>query len=73
MYGEKAGLASITMEGDQIVFRYPALPGGVIARDLPSLGSHIRAGKNAYWMRVDLSNEEWRTKLLEVVSAIIKK
>lgn len=73
LLGEKAGLNSITIEADQIVMRYPSLPEGVSNRALLPINAQVRAGKNAYWMRVDVTNEDWRERLLQVLSAIIKK
>jgi transcription-repair coupling factor (superfamily II helicase) len=47
---DAAGLASISLEGDQLVLRYPPLPEGVSSRNLPNLGGPVRTGKNAYWI-----------------------
>jgi transcription-repair coupling factor (superfamily II helicase) len=70
---EAAGLASVAMEGDQIVLRYPLLPEGV-TRVMPSAGPGVRAGKNAFWMPVSSSNgKDWRVRVLEALSAIIKE
>lgn len=72
LLGEKAGLTSITIENDQLVLRYPALPEGVPSRELISPDARLRAGKNAYWMRVDLSDEVWREDLVDVLGRIEK-
>jgi len=72
LLGEKAGLTSITIENDQLVLRYPTLPEGVPARELVSPDPRLRAGKNAYWMRVDLSEEVWREDLVDVLGKIGK-
>jgi len=80
---ETAGLASVMMEGEQIVLRYPPLPEGVTSRNLPSIDLEVgigvvRTGKNAYWMPLGSKNGNgesspaWREKLLDVLSAIIK-
>jgi transcription-repair coupling factor (superfamily II helicase) len=68
---EAAGLSSITIEGDQLVLRFPPLPEGMPARNLPSIGLQTRAGKNAYWIPFDDGSQEWRPRLLESLSAII--
>jgi transcription-repair coupling factor (superfamily II helicase) len=68
--GEKAGLASVTLESDQIVLRYPPLPEGVNSRDLPNLGPHIRAGKNAFWLPYAARPEDWRERLLDALVEI---
>jgi len=68
----RAGLVSITLEGDQIVMRFPQLPGGVGSRDLPWVGPQIRAGRNAYWMKIDLDHQTWRDELLAALNVIIQ-
>jgi transcription-repair coupling factor (superfamily II helicase) len=71
LLAEKAGLASITVEADQMVLRYPPLPEGVPSRNLPLIGYQARSGKNAYWMPLVSSEGEWNERLYSVVSAII--
>jgi transcription-repair coupling factor (superfamily II helicase) len=69
---EASGLSSVSVEGDQIVLRYPQLADGMAARNLPFRGAHLRAGKNAYWMRSTIDHpEEWKPILLEALSAIM--
>jgi transcription-repair coupling factor (superfamily II helicase) len=73
---EAAGLASVAMEGEQIVMRFSPLPEGA-SRHLPHVGPGIRSGKNAYWMPAGGGNgggknsREWRMRLLDTLSAII--
>jgi transcription-repair coupling factor (superfamily II helicase) len=70
---ERIGLASVAMEGDQLVLRYPPLPEGV-TRPMPNLGPGIRAGKNAYWMPAkDNGGTPWKERLLEALSAVISE
>lgn len=71
LMGEKAGLISITAEGDQLVLRYPPLPEGVTTRDLPQVDPSLRAGKNAYWVQFDPDAEDWRAKLVDYLNLII--
>jgi len=68
--GEKAGLSSVSVEGDQIVLRFPPLPEGVSSRDLPPINPQVRAGRNAYWMSLTAAGAEWTDKLLQVLSSI---
>ncbi len=68
----RAGLVSISVESDQIVLRFPQLPSGVNARDLPPIGLQTRPGRNAYWMKFDPDDESWRINLLAVLDAIIR-
>jgi transcription-repair coupling factor (superfamily II helicase) len=65
-----AGLASIAVEGEQLVLRFPPLPEGVATRNLPPL-SRARAGKNAYWMLANFDDEGWRQNLMDVLSEIV--
>lgn len=63
---ERAGLASVSMEGGQIVLRYPAPPEGTPAQRLPDLAPDIRGGKNAYWCTFGKA-ADWRERLLEAL------
>lgn len=67
---ELAGLASVSMEGEQVVLRFPPLPEG-LSRKMVNLGPGIRSGKNAYWIQGN-SSQNWRDRLLEALSAIIE-
>jgi transcription-repair coupling factor (superfamily II helicase) len=71
LLAEKAGLASVSAEGGQIVIRYPPLPEGVQTRDLSGLpdlsGLGVRKGKNALWMPVV---EDWYERLGKVLERL---
>ncbi|HEY9077211.1 MAG TPA: transcription-repair coupling factor [Anaerolineaceae bacterium] len=69
---EAAGLASVSMEGDQIVLRYPQLAEGVTTRNLRNIGLGTRTGKNGYWLPIDKNNLEWQSRLLDVLLTIIE-
>jgi transcription-repair coupling factor (superfamily II helicase) len=71
LLAEEAGLASVSVEGEQIVLRFPALPESVPARQLPSIGPLARTGKNAYWMPLGSDEQDWRERLIQVLFAII--
>ena len=66
---ELCGLASINLEGDQIVLHYPALPEGIKVRELHDIGADIRRGKNAYWMPVN-GELDWRERLPKVLGLL---
>jgi transcription-repair coupling factor (superfamily II helicase) len=70
--GEQAGLASIANEGDQIVLRFPPLIEGMSAPELPPIGHQTRPGKNSYWMKFNLDDNEWKDRLIRVLSEIIR-
>jgi len=70
---EAGGLASVTVEGEQIVLRYPPLPDGVTSRNLPNIGPLVRSGKNAFWLPLGTDEQEWKTRLFETLSVVIKE
>ncbi len=72
LLAEKAGLSSVTLENDQLVLRFPPLPEGLPPRNLPSLGSYVRTGKNAYWMPVNGSVVHWKERLLEILNRLVE-
>lgn len=67
---EEAGLASVSVENDQLVLRYPPLPDQAQTRNLPFLRPGIRIGKNSYWLPFAAHLEDWRERLLEALAAI---
>ena len=71
--GEAAGIESISINNNQILLSYPALPNGIKDRGLPDIDPNARAGKNGYWVNItDLSSEEWKTRLLNILQKIQK-
>ncbi|OGO39428.1 MAG: transcription-repair coupling factor, partial [Chloroflexi bacterium RBG_16_57_11] len=66
LLAERAGLASIGVEGKQIVLRYPE---GVIPEDLPDLGPHIRVGKVALWLGFT-ELEGWMEYLFDILQKL---
>lgn len=72
LLAEKAGLASITIESGQLVLRFPHQVEEGGKKELPSLGEHTRAGRNAYWMPFDKMKENWQTRLEEALKLIIE-
>jgi transcription-repair coupling factor (superfamily II helicase) len=63
LLAEQAGLASIVIEGQQIVMRYPE---GSIPEGLPDLGPNVRVGKVALWLGFSESNV-WMEELVEIL------
>jgi transcription-repair coupling factor (superfamily II helicase) len=72
LLAEKIGLSSVTLEGDQLVLRYPPLPEGVTSRNLPEIGEGARAGKNAYWLAL-AGEEDWQKRLTQLLQAFLTK
>lgn len=68
---ERAGLASVTVESGQLVMRYPQLPDGFPARNLPFINTSVRSGKNSYWMPLNADSRAWQNELLQALSEII--
>ncbi|GAP15083.1 transcription-repair coupling factor [Longilinea arvoryzae] len=70
LLAEKAGLASVTLENDQLVLRFPPLPDGFPARNLPNLGPQARAGKNAYWLSLNGDPDGWKELLIDTLRKV---
>jgi transcription-repair coupling factor (superfamily II helicase) len=74
LLAEKAGLASLSSEGGQIVLRYPPLPDGLSARDLshiPDLSAlGVRRGKNALWMVMG-EDDTWLPRLWATLEKLV--
>ncbi len=69
---ETAGLTSITVENQQLVLRFPPLPEGTPARNLPQLPVKSRPGKNSYWLPMPEDEETWKQNLIEGLQEINK-
>ncbi len=72
LLAEKAGIASISKEGEQIILRFPPLAEGQKARSLPLLGENIRASKNTYWVAFTDAKEEWKLRLILILQRLIE-
>jgi transcription-repair coupling factor (superfamily II helicase) len=66
LLAERAGLASIAVEGKQIVLRYPE---GAIPEGLPDLGPYVRVGKLALWLGF-IELEDWTAHLFEILQKL---
>ena len=72
LLAEEAGLASVTVENDQFVLRYPFLTESSPPRNLTSVGQLARTGKNAYWMHKGGDENDWKERLLALLYIIIR-
>lgn len=71
--GEAAGIDSVSINNNQVLLSYPALPNGIKDRGLPDIDPNVRAGKNGYWVNItDLSKDEWKVRLLNILQKIQK-
>ncbi len=71
LLAEKARLASIGVEGSQIVLKFPTTTKDTIDLNLPRLGKNVRIGKSSYWMPKD-GKEDWKAHLLSMLRIIIE-
>jgi len=69
LLADKAGLATIGNENNQIVLRFPT---GSIPPGLPELGPHVRIGKTALWMPY-LNLADWQQELVSVLKCLIRQ
>ena len=69
LLAQEAGLASVTIEGDQIVFRYPPSSSDRENRKLREIGYNTRLGKNAYRYLLN-GNPTWQEDVLKILEAI---
>jgi transcription-repair coupling factor (superfamily II helicase) len=66
---ELAGLASVTTEGDQVVFRYPMPVDGKVENSLPPIPG-LRVGKYSYWLSLKGRETEWRDLVMDSIMSI---
>ncbi len=69
---ELAGIYSISVEGKQLILRYPALPEDVKRRMMPSLEPDWRSGRNEYYPRFTLESKDWIQKLESALDKLIQ-
>ncbi len=69
LLADAAGVASVSLENNQIVLRYPPQPETAPARQYPYIGPDVRPGKNALWLRV-AGREGWMERLVAVLEAL---
>jgi len=67
MAGE-VGLISISIEGNQMILRFPE---GVIPVQRNDLSSQVRVGKFAYWVRFDPEGQDWPDLLAGILEKLI--
>lgn len=66
LLAEKAGLASVGSENEQLVLRFPD---GEVPAHLPSLGAGVRIGKTALWIPYPTLSD-WRNFLVEILERL---
>ena len=67
---EKCGLSSISIEGKNILLKYPPSPEEKKHRELPNLGKGITRGKNAYRMLRE-GRTNWRIRLINILNILL--
>jgi transcription-repair coupling factor (superfamily II helicase) len=68
---EKAEMTSVSMEGEQLVLRFPPLIEGMNKRNLPNIGPYVRTGKNGYWLAIRQYSGDWKPFLIQTLIEII--
>ncbi len=66
---ESAGLATVTTEGDQVVFRYQQQAEGKVENVLPALDG-LRSGKNSYWLSLKGREADWQELVMNSLEKI---
>jgi transcription-repair coupling factor (superfamily II helicase) len=66
---DAVGLQSVSLEGAQLVLRYPVLSESMAHRTLPDLGPGVRGGKNAYWCSF-IKEDDWQERLMDVLERL---
>jgi transcription-repair coupling factor (superfamily II helicase) len=64
---EKAGLASIGMETDQIVFRYSPQADKLVLKEIHFMGNTVRSGKNSYWFAFRKYEDDWKDMIIQIL------
>jgi hypothetical protein len=67
---ENAGLASVGIESDQIVFRYPAQQEKLTLKELFIAGNHVRSGRNSYWFAYKKFGENWQAMVIQILNEL---
>ena len=67
---EKAGLSSVGIESDQIVFRFPSQPEKLPLKELFLGGNFVRSGKNSYWFAFKKYGENWQNMVIQILDEL---
>lgn len=67
---ENAGLASVGIESDQIVFRYPAQQEKLTLKELFIAGNYVRSGRNSYWFAFKKFGEDWQAMVIQILDEL---
>ena len=67
---EKCELFSISIEGKNILLKYPPSTEGNFHRELPDLGKGVTRGKNAYRISME-GRTDWRIRLINILDILL--
>jgi transcription-repair coupling factor (superfamily II helicase) len=67
---EKCNLFSISVEGKNILLKYPPSTEENLHRELPDLGKGVRRGKNAYRISME-GRTNWRIRLINLLDKLL--
>jgi transcription-repair coupling factor (superfamily II helicase) len=64
----EAGLTSISIEGNQMILRFPE---GVAPPERMDMPSQVRVGKTAYWVQFNPQDPDWPDLLENILENLI--
>ena len=62
-----AGLTNISVEGNQMILRFPE---GYIPEEAVTLPAQVRVGKSAYWVHFDPTDQDWPEFLVDLLESL---
>ncbi|MBN2677804.1 MAG: transcription-repair coupling factor [Anaerolineaceae bacterium] len=70
LLAEKAGISSISLEGNQLALKYNHTATKSKDHLLPRIGQNIRSGKSSYWLYKGLG-DTWKSELISALQQIM--
>jgi transcription-repair coupling factor (superfamily II helicase) len=69
LMADTVGIASVSVENNQVVLKYHNISDSIANRVLRDLSPIIRGGKNAYWCNI-MKGEDWQKELIEILISL---
>jgi len=69
LMADAVGIASVSVENNQVVLKYHNISDTITNRVLRDLSPIIRGGKNAYWCNI-MKSEDWQKELIEILISL---
>jgi transcription-repair coupling factor (superfamily II helicase) len=67
LMASEAGLSSVTLEGGQLILRYPE---GTVPPAEAAFSPNIRVGKSALWVKLSSDSHEWMPFLFDLIQRL---